>query len=200
MSIRLMAEVWTLDITHAQQSILLALCDHADDDGGNCYPSVAYTAWRTNYSERQTQRVLRELEEMHVIVPTAQGIGRGNVTHYQIYLFNAPKKPPFKKGVRMSPVETKGDISGSQSPTNGAGKGDMAMAPESPIETLMETGNDFRLEKRFAEQMDALGSDRRAYLTRAGITDYPSWCAVMHVPLPDTPERTWSRATSRLKK
>ena len=36
MSIKIMSQVWELDLPHNAQSIFLALADHADDDG-YCY-------------------------------------------------------------------------------------------------------------------------------------------------------------------
>ena len=46
MSIKIMSQVWELDINHSEMIVLLAMADHADDDGQNCYPSNAYLAWK----------------------------------------------------------------------------------------------------------------------------------------------------------
>ena len=62
MSIKIMSQVWELDLPHNVQSIFLALADHADDDG-YCYPSVGRLAWRTGYGVRQVQRTLKELRD-----------------------------------------------------------------------------------------------------------------------------------------
>ena len=41
MSVKIMSQVWELDIDHSEMIVLLAMADHADDDGQNCYPSNA---------------------------------------------------------------------------------------------------------------------------------------------------------------
>lgn len=105
MSVLLMSKVWALDLDHSQQSLLLALADHAKDDGSDCFPGVGYLAWKTGYSERQVQRILRELESNHLIKPLAHGTGGRHLrTEYQLLLENGVKKSPFtvQKGDNMS--------------------------------------------------------------------------------------------------
>lgn len=38
MNIKLMSQAWNMDIPQGQKMVLLALCDHANDEGV-CYPS-----------------------------------------------------------------------------------------------------------------------------------------------------------------
>ena len=35
MSVKIMSQVWELDIDHSEMIVLLAMADHADDDGQN---------------------------------------------------------------------------------------------------------------------------------------------------------------------
>ena len=96
MSIKVMSQVWELQLNHNDQGVMLALADHADDDGGNCYPSVAYIAWKTGYSIRQVQRVLKQLRGQGLIIPTSSmSGGRHGTVEYQLNLSRVPKKAPF---------------------------------------------------------------------------------------------------------
>lgn len=97
MSVKLMSQVWELALAREQQSVLLALSDHAHDDGSRCYPGVDYLAWKTGYDRRSVQRILRRLEGAGLIVAVAdrQG-GRGQATEYLIDLSRGTKKEPFQ--------------------------------------------------------------------------------------------------------
>ena len=109
MSVRVMSGVWEVDLEHGAQGLLLALADHADDDGRRCYPSVPYLAWKTGYSESQVRRIMKQLRESGLIVPVAnENGGRGNPVEYVIHLEKGSKKPPFiPKQERVGP-ETHG--------------------------------------------------------------------------------------------
>ena len=105
MSVRVMSGVWEVDLDHGAQGLLLALADHADDDGRRCYPSVPYLAWKTGYSESQVRRIMKQLRESGLIVPVAnENGGRGNPVEYVIHLEKGSKKPPFiPKQERVGP-------------------------------------------------------------------------------------------------
>jgi hypothetical protein len=143
MSVKVMGEVWDLELPHAERLVLLALADHADHQGAGARPSVPLLAWKTGYSERQVQRVLDKLEAAGLICPEGDMKGgRGRTVCYRVVTTNGVKKSPFReKGDNMSPFrgqngdimtpidDKKGDIS--------SGKGDIAMSPE-PIEPKKE--------------------------------------------------------------
>jgi Helix-turn-helix domain len=81
MSIKLMTHVWD----HGQHSgtellMLLALADHANDDG-ICWPSIARLAARCRIQPRQAINVLHKLEQAGDIT-VQRGGGRGMVSHY----------------------------------------------------------------------------------------------------------------------
>ena len=79
MSGKLMGLVYGLKLDHSQQTIALALADHAKDDGTEIYPGAEYVAWKTGYSERHVIRLLIELERMGLIVPVGpRAVGRGH--------------------------------------------------------------------------------------------------------------------------
>lgn len=64
MSIRVMSQVWaTSQHKGSALLMLLAIADHAHDDGGGAYPSVATLSEKTRMSERQCRSLLRTLEK-----------------------------------------------------------------------------------------------------------------------------------------
>lgn len=67
MSIKAMTWAWDQDVPPAAKLVLLALGDHADDRGGNSYPSVELIGRKTGYSTRQVQRILSELIRLDAI-------------------------------------------------------------------------------------------------------------------------------------
>lgn len=78
MSIKVQSFVW--ENSKAKGSallLLLAIADHAHDDGDGAYPSVETLAAKCRQSERNTQRLLRELEAMGEIVIKDQAGPRG---------------------------------------------------------------------------------------------------------------------------
>jgi hypothetical protein len=115
MSIRLMTAVWDLVLAHDEQLVLLALADHAHDDGSKCFPGVRYLAWKTNYSERQVQRALRSMEAAGLIVAVAfANGGRGHATEYRINIEKGVKKTPYRAAERVTSTTGKGDILSSK--------------------------------------------------------------------------------------
>lgn len=125
-----MSMVWELDLSHDQRIVLLALADHADDDGYNCYPSIAYTAWKCGYSERSIQRILRKLQADELIKPlkNTKG-GRGKAVEYRVQPWKGVKKPPFRNDDNMTPLE-ESVTPEDERVTNEVEKGDTALTPQ----------------------------------------------------------------------
>ena len=90
-----MADVWTRDLPHDEQAVMLAMADHAHDDGSRCFPSVARIAWKTGYQERSVRRTMAELRKRGVLELVTPGGGRGRSSRYQIHVDRIPKKPPL---------------------------------------------------------------------------------------------------------
>lgn len=68
MSVTVMGLAWYVtDLTPAQKAVLVALADHADDDGSRVYPSVERIGVKTSYAERTVRRALADLREMGLI-------------------------------------------------------------------------------------------------------------------------------------
>ena len=72
MSVRAMTWAWEQSIPPNGKIVLLALADHAHDDGRNAYPSLGRLARKTGYSDRQVQRILTELCRTGLIAVQAE--------------------------------------------------------------------------------------------------------------------------------
>lgn len=158
MSVWLMGRVWQCDLPRPQQWVLMALADHADDEGFNVRPSVPLVAWKTSYSDRQVQRIIDQLEELGILVVVQEATPR-RPTEYQIVLSAAAKKQPFRSA---DAPETRGDI---LSPLPQVGddtdvtpevtqlrrpRGDIAMSPEPSIEP--SENQEKRTKRKSAEE------------------------------------------------
>ena len=87
---------------------MLALADHARDDGSHVYPSMALLAWKSSYSLRQVKRIVDELRRLTVLTVVARA-RRGRPTEYKINLEAVPAKPILAR---------KSDIAAPQSRNN----------------------------------------------------------------------------------
>lgn len=101
MSIRLMSQVWERDVDHPEQAVLLALADHANDDGEHVRPSLEYIAWKTGYSERQVRRLVSSLKSKGVLVLRRAGARSPN--EYMLTLDPLPFKRPFVRVRDITP-------------------------------------------------------------------------------------------------
>jgi hypothetical protein len=82
-------------LSSSERIVLMAMADHAMDDGTSCFPSVGRLAWKTDYSGRQVRRILRALEEKELIVPVKNISGGGRATEYIIHIEKGVPKLPF---------------------------------------------------------------------------------------------------------
>jgi hypothetical protein len=111
-----MARVWdTPGLSPTLRLLLLALADHANDDGV-CWPSYATLEARVGLSGRQLRRLLGEAEDGGHLSRRRGGRGPGDVTHYQLSLRGTPATP--SRGTPATPsrgtpaTPSKGDING----------------------------------------------------------------------------------------
>lgn len=58
-----MSAVWELDLASGEKLVLLALADQANDEGRQCWPSVASIGKKSGQGERTVRRLLADLEE-----------------------------------------------------------------------------------------------------------------------------------------
>ena len=62
MSVRVMAWVWEQELPTTKKMLLLAIADHAGDDGGNAWPSHETLSRKVGVNVRQIRRLLNELK------------------------------------------------------------------------------------------------------------------------------------------
>lgn len=129
MSIKVMAQVWA----HSKMKgsallLLLAIADHAHDDGGGAYPSTETLSRKIRMSVRQTQRMLRTLEASGELkVHLKAGPHKANLyTVRNIRSVGGDKMtPPVVLGM-VTRTTRGGDTAMSRD-------GDMAMSPKPPV-------------------------------------------------------------------
>jgi len=88
-SVRAMSNVFERqDIkSSTDRFVLVALTDHASDDGENIYPSVATVCRKTGFSERTVQGAIKNLVASGVLVQDGKG---KRMTNKYKYAFAAP--------------------------------------------------------------------------------------------------------------
>jgi len=107
MSIKIMNAVWQLSKQKGTPLLLMiAIADNAND-GGEAWPGIEYLAHKIRMSERQTQRLVRDLEKTDELI-VERGGGRGNAHRYFILVGKTPDeistlRAREKKGDKMSP-------------------------------------------------------------------------------------------------
>ena len=146
MSLKQMTKVWEWsDSEGTSLLVMLALADHADDDG-YCFPGIARIARKCRVSERSVQRHLRDLEKIgELVIEEGRGIvTQGGCTNrYRITVTprttaDNPGHPRTQSGDRL----TGGDNPGTKGVTNGAKRGDTALPPEPSGESEFELSGD----------------------------------------------------------
>jgi Helix-turn-helix domain len=108
-SASLMGSVYGIELSHPQQAILLAMADHAQDDGTDVFPSIARLAWKTGYDDRQVKRIIKDLRAEGVLVEVAPP-AQHRPTEYRIDLEAATKKPSFESKKARGDISDRGDI------------------------------------------------------------------------------------------
>jgi hypothetical protein len=83
-SVRLMGAIFDLDISAPEKLVLLAMADHAQDDGTKCWPSISRIAEKSSTTPRGVQKIIRRLERAGFL----KHIGRHpkGTNEYQIIL------------------------------------------------------------------------------------------------------------------
>lgn len=96
MSVSLMTSVWASALTSDLKFMALCLADFGDDEGNNIFPSVDYIAWKTGYSPRSVQRILKRLTDIHILEVVKNGTGgRGKTTEYRMNDGGLPGRKHF---------------------------------------------------------------------------------------------------------
>lgn len=131
MSGKIMGAVFSLRLPKPEREVLLALADHAHDDGSGARPGVGLLSWKVDLSPRQVKRLLRRLEERGLIVAVAhRSGGRNRATEYRISLDCGERKPAYRSrsnsDILASPfTDKKSDTSDAETVTPNVENGDI---------------------------------------------------------------------------
>lgn len=112
MSVKIMSAVFESEtLGPTERLIMLALADHADDDG-RCYPSIGRLCRRTGLKARSIQNNLKSLSDQGYI-QVVHNAGKAGANLYFVSALpgtftNAPFKAPVRKG-SMTADELKND-------------------------------------------------------------------------------------------
>lgn len=117
LSIKIMTAIWeNSDREGSQLLLLLAMADHANDEG-ICWPAVDTLAKKVRLRKRQTQYLINELEKSGAIQRLHMGGGRGKATNYRVH--------------SPAPIREERVQSSTERVQSTARKGAVAIAPES---------------------------------------------------------------------
>lgn len=207
-----MTQVWEIELSHSQQSVLLAMADVANDDGDNCYPSHPYLAWKTGYSERQVARIIQQLIDSRIVKVVKLGTNI-HAPHYRIYTRKGTQKKPYERvkvrstngwGDKLSPqTDLEGDdadlgaTDGTFGATNATVGGDN-LSPDPLIDPLRDPSEEKEEESNGAKAPALSFSNLKelapikAYHELHG--SYPTLAQMKIIAESDPPIASWVRA------
>jgi DnaD/phage-associated family protein len=87
-----MGQVWDIDVPLRDLVVLLALTDHADDDGANMWPSLPRLAWKVGASVDTVRRSIRRMVKAGMLEETKRP---GKTTVYHMNWDACPRKKPY---------------------------------------------------------------------------------------------------------
>lgn len=173
MSIKQMAKVWEWSKAEgAALLVMLALADHADDDG-YCFPGVERVAKKCRISSRSVQRHVKDLGEIGELkVETGRGVTvQGGATNrYKITLVHASPHMPLQSGDNLAPGDKTTEVV-----TPRARSGDTVMSPkpsEEPSDITPPTPKGGKVRLKLTEEQALSFADFwEAYPRRTGRAD-----------------------------
>lgn len=123
MSAKATGIVWESALERPEKYVLLALADHAKEDGTDVRPSLWRVAWKTDYSETQVRDIMRRLIALKILVLTHKG-GRhdGDVNVYRIDFKAIPMLRDFKEWSAEKRAKEKGKYKGTETAPSGVRK------------------------------------------------------------------------------
>ncbi len=155
MSIKIMTEVWEYSQHSGHKLMLmLAIADHANDEGRVAWPSYDKLAKKCRLSRRQTITLIQELEKTGELV-IERGGGRGRSNRYIVQ-----KLHPLEKSAKGAVSEERVQSEGEKGAISTL-KGEVATAPESSIEpSLIESSIEPSLIDRQKELKSNLANQK----------------------------------------
>jgi hypothetical protein len=125
MSIRQILQVWEHEFSHPHQTVMLALADHAHEDGTGIRPSINRIAWKTGYSERSVQNIMGQLRDLGILVVVVPATPF-TPNEYRFEWSAATPKPSFDEYMALKKGR-KGRGANSAPPANAADRGAIAV-------------------------------------------------------------------------
>ena len=124
MSSKLLGHVWDLDLPdHATKLVLLRLADSANDETGECWPSLKHIQDKCNIKSKNTiRRALEILEQLGLVVVIKRKLTATQNTS-NLYRLNIKKilNPSFELGGSNSELEgSNSELGGSNSELGGS--------------------------------------------------------------------------------
>lgn len=127
-----MGLVWERELGRGEQTVALAMADHADDDGSKIFPSIGRIAWKTGYSERQVTRIIQKLTKMGLLILVHKS-RQHRAAEYRMVITAVPEKEAFRSDTVSSLEPARDDILTSRGDISDA-RGDIAMSPDPSFE------------------------------------------------------------------
>jgi hypothetical protein len=116
-SVRLMSEVWDIDLPASDKIVLLALADNANDDG-LCWPGMAHLVAKCSKGERTIQASIKRLVTLgHLTRQEILGKGCKYTVHPRRNCTPAKSSPPQK--LTKTPAKSAGKPSRTTIKTKG---------------------------------------------------------------------------------
>lgn len=101
MSIKVMSQVWELDLPSSEKMILLALADHANDDGV-CAPSFSRIAWKCGVSKDTVKRAVKSFLPSGLVSKIREAGGPGHPAVWKVSPSKGCTLHPFISDLQRS--------------------------------------------------------------------------------------------------
>jgi hypothetical protein len=125
-SIKIMTQVWELDLHETDKLLLLSFADCANDQG-ICAPSFARIAWKCCVSKRTVQRAVHDFASLGLLSKLSEAAGPGRPSVWQVAPQKGVRLSPFISDLERSKNCGKAVDADSRWVTAGSGKGDMGV-------------------------------------------------------------------------
>src|SRR5690625_2118187 len=86
MSVNAMAWAWKAELKPTEKLVLLALCDHVNDENSQCWPSITHLQKKTGLSRPSVWKSINRLIEKSLVARC--GTGPFGSTTYQVNVGN----------------------------------------------------------------------------------------------------------------
>jgi len=101
-----MGAIFDLDIPAPEKLVLLAMADHAREDGTGCYPAIGTLARKTSLSRRGIQKLVRRLQGAGFVADTGR-ISRLGTIEYTVTLERGGEQGSLLFSARRANASTK---------------------------------------------------------------------------------------------